>query len=90
MFSCHCGLSKPQPGIYQHALQRMGVTVSEALFVGDGGSDEHIGAAAVGLDNVLLTRYINHYDEARLASRQAYTCWQIERLPELLSLLGVE
>jgi putative hydrolase of the HAD superfamily len=90
IFSCHCGLCKPQPGIYHHALERMGVTVDEALFIGDGGSDEHKGAAGVGLDNVLITRYLGHYDEARLAPRQAYVRWQIECLSELLPLIGLE
>ena len=88
IFSCHCGMCKPQPAIYHHALQRMGVAVSEALFVGDGGSDEHKGATKVGLDNVLVTRYLGHYDEARLVERRSDTRWQIERLSELLPLLA--
>ncbi len=87
IFSCHCGFCKPQPEIYHHALQRMGVAVTEALFVGDGGSEEHQGARRVGLDNVLLTRYLAHYDEERLAVRRADTRWQIERLPQLLTIL---
>lgn len=87
IFSCHCGLAKPQPEIYYHAMQQLGVAAHEALFVGDGGSDEHKGAAAVGLDNVLITRYLGHYDEERLAARRAHVRWEIGRLPELLPLL---
>jgi len=87
IFSCHSGCCKPQPQIYRHALQRMGVDVTEALFVGDGGSDEHRGAAEVGLDNVLLTRYLGHYDEARLARRRAWVKWEIAHLRELPRLL---
>lgn len=87
IFSCQVGLCKPQPAIYQHALRQMDVAIHEALFVGDGGSEEHRGAAAVGLDNVLLTRYIEHYDEARLAPRREHCRWQIGRLGELLPLL---
>jgi putative hydrolase of the HAD superfamily len=89
IFSCHCGLCKPQPAIYYHALERMEVSVAAALFVGDGGSDEHRGAAEVGLDNVLITRYLGHYDTERLAMRQAQVRWQIGRLSELLPLLGL-
>jgi putative hydrolase of the HAD superfamily len=87
IFSCHCGLCKPQAEIYLHALQRMGVERDEALFVGDGGSDEHRGAAEVGVDNVLITRYIGHYDEERLAARRRYAKWEIGTLKQLLPLV---
>ena len=90
VFSCHCGLCKPQPEIYHHALQQMGVKVSEALFVGDGGSEEHRGAAGVGMDNVLITRYLGHYDGARLAARREHTRWEIEHLPQLFKIVGLE
>lgn len=88
IFSCHCGMCKPQPEIYRHALERMGVGVDEALFVGDGGSDEHRGAAAVGLDNVLLTRYIADYGAERLARRRESVKWEIAHLRELPALLA--
>lgn len=87
VFSCHCGWCKPQPEIYRHALQGMGVSAGEALFVGDGGSDEHLGAARVGLDNVLLTRYLDHDDEERLSACRAAARWEIAHLGELLPLL---
>lgn len=88
IFSCHVGLCKPQAGIYLHALERMGVGVAEALFVGDGGSEEHQGAAALGLDNVLLTRYLRGYSAERLAPRRAAVKWEISHLRELPPLLG--
>lgn len=56
VFSCDVGIAKPDRGIYEHALARIGVPASDALFVGDGGSDEHRGARAVGLSTVLVTR----------------------------------
>ena len=89
VFSCHCGWCKPHAAIYHHALERMGVDVKEALFIGDGGSDEHKGAVAVGLDNVLITRHLENYDENILAERRSHTRWQIERLPELVALLSL-
>ena len=58
-FSCECGSQKPQPGIYQQALQLLGLHARECLFVGDGGSDEHRGAHAVGMAPVLLTRHLS-------------------------------
>lgn len=58
IFSCECGLRKPDPAIFRHALAELGVCARESLFVGDGGSDEHRGAGRAGLYPVLLTRYL--------------------------------
>jgi len=86
-FSWECGCAKPQPRFYRHALESMSVSAGQTLFVGDGGSDEHVGARRVGIDNVLLTRHIGHYDEARLAPRRAAVKWEIGSLAELVPLL---
>lgn len=86
-FSCECGLAKPDPAFYHHALSRMSVSQGECLFVGDGGSDEHVGARRVGIDNVLITRHIAHLDEVRLAPRRAAACWEIADLGGIWPLL---
>lgn len=86
-FSWECGCAKPQARFYHHALATMQVEKNECLFIGDGGSDEHRGAREVGIDNVLLTRHIEHYEEARMASRRALVKWEIASLTELWPLL---
>jgi putative hydrolase of the HAD superfamily len=58
VFSCHCGSMKPEPAIYQQALGELGLAPQSCLFVGDGGSNEHHGAYAVGMKPVLLRRYL--------------------------------
>ena len=58
VFSCHCGSKKPEPGIYQQALAELGLAPHYCLFVGDGGSNEHLGAHAVGMKPVLMTRHL--------------------------------
>ena len=88
-FSWECGAAKPQPQFYRHALDTLKVTAAQTLFVGDGGSDEHPGAQAMGIDNVLLTRHIGHYDQARLAPRRAAVKWEIACLSELYALTGL-
>ena len=35
VFSCEIGCVKPEPAIYEHCLQALGVSASECLFVGD-------------------------------------------------------
>jgi putative hydrolase of the HAD superfamily len=49
VFSATCGLRKPDPRIYELALERLGVEPHEAVFVGDGANDELAGAERVGM-----------------------------------------
>ena len=49
VFSWEVGYAKPEREIYQLALSRLGLAPADALFVGDGGSDELAGAARAGL-----------------------------------------
>lgn len=59
VFSCDCGMKKPDAGIYHQALEALGAGPGESYFVGDGGSREHVGARAVGMRTVLMTRFIS-------------------------------
>lgn len=54
--SCEVGCEKPDPRIFHHALQALGVTAAEALYVGD--KPEHDAGAAVkaGLHGVWIDR----------------------------------
>ncbi len=54
VFSVELGVCKPEPAIYLAACDRLGVEPSECLYVGDGGSRELTGAAAVGMTAVRL------------------------------------
>lgn len=49
VFSYAAGCVKPEPRIYLTALERLGVSAADALYVGDGGDDELAGAERVGL-----------------------------------------
>ncbi len=54
VFSCDVALVKPDRAIYDLALERLGASTRDAMFVGDGGSDELRGARAVGLPTVII------------------------------------
>lgn len=54
VFSCQVGVRKPDPKIYRLACQRLGVALQNCLYIGDGGSRELTGAAAVGMQPLLL------------------------------------
>ncbi|BAL92773.1 putative haloacid dehalogenase-like hydrolase [Actinoplanes missouriensis 431] len=54
IYSVELGVCKPDPEIYLAACDRLGVAPSDCLYVGDGGSHELTGAAAVGMTPVRL------------------------------------
>ncbi len=87
VFSCDCGSRKPEPAIYREALARVGCDAREALFVGDGGSDEHLGARALGLESVLMTGYL---EKEVIEARRGQARWAIREIGELLPILGIK
>ncbi|MBD3669672.1 MAG: HAD family hydrolase [Gammaproteobacteria bacterium] len=85
-FSCDVGSRKPAPDIYHHALNALGLKARDCLFVGDGGSDEHLGASEVGLTPVLITRFIQQ--SQKLETQRGRVQWEIGKLSELGALLN--
>jgi len=57
VFSSRIGISKPDPRIYLHCCELLGVEPAEAVFVGDGANDELGGARRVGMDAILIHRH---------------------------------
>jgi putative hydrolase of the HAD superfamily len=56
VFSSSVGLAKPDPRIYLHCAEQLGVRPGEAVFVGDGANDELAGALRVGMRALLIHR----------------------------------
>ena len=54
VFSVEVGVCKPDPRIYRAACDMLGVRAEECVYVGDGGSRELTGAAAVGMTPIRL------------------------------------
>ena len=54
IYSVRLGVCKPDPQIYLAACDGLGVRPEECLYVGDGGSHELTGAAAVGMTPIRL------------------------------------
>jgi putative hydrolase of the HAD superfamily len=77
--SFHVGLEKPDPRIFQLAVERAGVTPDEAAHVGDLYWVDVIGARNAGLFPILYDPYnLNH----------AADCTRIKTFDELLALVG--
>lgn len=50
------GSAKPDAGIFNHALERAGITAEQAIYVGDNVEMDVRGAMGVGMDAVLIDR----------------------------------
>ncbi|MNI45913.1 Pyrimidine 5'-nucleotidase YjjG [compost metagenome] len=62
VISGEAGISKPDPAIYKLALERLGVTAAQTLFIGDHPVNDIWGAGKAGMDTIWLKR--NHpWDE---------------------------
>jgi putative hydrolase of the HAD superfamily len=70
VFSCECGMQKPDVGIFQHALAQVNADPGDSLFIGDGGSHEFIGARAVGLTTIMTTQYSKPSHSAKVREKQ--------------------
>lgn len=83
LFSCECGIQKPDPRIYRMALQGMAVDPQESLFIGDGGSREHMGASRAGIPSLLVTYFLDELTEEELQSRAEGSRGTIAHIREL-------
>ncbi|MEV7596884.1 HAD family hydrolase [Kitasatospora sp. NPDC089797] len=65
VFSHQVKVLKPQPEIYLHATDQLGVSGQGCAFVGDGQHHELAGARSVGMATILLDRRLTHTEQAR-------------------------
>jgi len=72
------GVEKPDPAIFRPALEALGVTAAEAVYVGDLYEVDVVGARAAGLEAVLL---------APDGDRQSAPCRAVPSLSALVDLL---
>lgn len=84
VLSCCVGAVKPERRIYEICLDRLGVTADEAIFVGDGGSDELRGAKAMGLTTVIMVGVVKELWPDKIEERKADADFVIECLSELV------
>jgi putative hydrolase of the HAD superfamily len=82
ILSFEVGSRKPQPAIYQAALDAVGSDAADAIFVDDQ-ADYCDGARALGIDTRLIIRPDAHPPEGFAASTNGHRV-----IPDLASLLG--
>ncbi|HWJ82983.1 MAG TPA: HAD-IA family hydrolase [Nocardioides sp.] len=70
VLSCEVGAAKPEPAIYRVALDRLGVSAAESVFVDDQRAFCD-GASALGIEAVLIDRFTGDGDIAALSELAA-------------------
>jgi len=85
VFSSEVGLRKPDPRIFQEALDRLGVEPQETVFVGDRLYDDVSGAQAVGM-RAVLTRQFRQEDDPDYAPDAVIS--HLSELPEVLDRMA--
>ncbi len=85
VFSCEAGLAKPDPKIYEYSLRQLQERPENAVFVGDGGSDELCGAKQVGLSTVMITGIIEQLWPERIEPRKKHADYIIKNIDELIN-----
>jgi putative hydrolase of the HAD superfamily len=88
IFSCHVGCAKPDAEIYRRSLAELGVTPAEAMFIGDGGSNELEGAKALGISTVMITGIIRELWPDKIPARLPHADFVIDELAELIAPVG--
>ncbi len=86
-FSSSAGVTKPDRRIYEMALRSLTLNGTDCLYVGDGESDELTGAAAVGMDPVMIRAPYEEADQRHVIARQQWDGPVISSLAEVLTLL---
>ncbi len=85
VFSSEVGLRKPDPRIFQEALDRLGIEPQETVFVGDRLYDDVSGAQAVGM-RAVLTRQFRQEDDPDYAPDAVIS--HLSELPEVLDRMA--
>ncbi len=85
VISTQLGLIKPDPRLYQAALDELNVSPRDALYVDDNKANCDA-ARRMGMDTALLCRDGMEYVIARLAGRQHQVIRSLRNLPSLVGL----
>lgn len=84
VFSCEVGYMKPDREIYQICLDKLGETPEDCVFVGDGGSNEFLGAKGLGLSTIMVTGIAKKLWPEKLPAIEKHADYIIESVSELI------
>ncbi|MBY6037619.1 HAD-IA family hydrolase [Fictibacillus nanhaiensis] len=82
IFSCDVKQAKPNRKIYEIACEKLEVTPQEAIFIGDGGANELVGAIEAGIQAFHATWFLPKYK-----SEQIKDFYKLETPMDVLKVL---
>jgi putative hydrolase of the HAD superfamily len=85
LFSCKVGFAKPEQAIFRLCLDRLKIAASDAVFVGDGGSDELRAARECGLSTIMVAGIIRDWTPDVIPARAEDADFVVESIPELVA-----
>ncbi len=88
VFSSRVGLVKPDPRIFRLALDQLGATPTDCLYVGDGGSNELAASTALGMTAVMVRTKYNGGPEAFIRTDPPWSGLRLQFLSDILPLLA--
>jgi len=86
VFSCEAGFAKPDPAAYEFCMNKLGISASDCVFVGDGGSNELAGARSLGITTVFVSDKMKVKQPEAVHVRIQQSDYHIDSIPELLNL----
>jgi putative hydrolase of the HAD superfamily len=86
LFSASVGIVKPDPRIYQMAIEQLATEPESCLYIGDGSNQELTGALKVGMHPVMIR--VDYEDETQIfANKESWEGPVISSLKDVLTLL---
>lgn len=88
VFSSSAGMKKPDPRIFELAMEQLKVKPQDCLYIGDGASNELAGAARVGMSPVLIKVLDGDFDDSLPDdAREEWGGPTVSSLTEVLALV---
>ena len=79
------GMMKPEKQIYELCLNELGSKAEESVFVGDGGSNELIGARECRLTTVMVEGIVSEFlPKEKIQKRKEYAEFVVDTIDEIL------
>ena len=86
IFSYDVGFIKPCSEIYEIALKRMNVIPGNSIFVGDGGSNELLGAKNVGMNTILVEHFLKR-NKKQSSVIKLHADYHVDNFLDLINIL---
>ena len=81
------GARKPDPVVYRHALEGLGVAPADTLYVGDGNSEELPGASRLGMTTVWVDNRNTQYWKERFVPGGDHSVVRIDEVVAIVDRL---